>query len=240
MDLKDFFLHVRGARVVALLRTLGYSYEVAHLLAGICTNEVPKQFLSLQKVQENESPVLDWLMRKRYRSAHLPQGAPTSPALANLCAFKLDCRLQGAAKKLSATYTRYADDLSFSGGREFERSINRFIPLVGSIALEEGFAINFRKTQIMQAAQRQQVTGIVVNAKPNLDRRDFDALKATLHNCVRRGPQGQNRREVPDFRNYLAGRIAYAASINPARAARLQDLFARIPWDGRHEGGLAM
>ena len=236
MDLKDFFLHVRGARVLALLRTLGYSYEVARLLAGICTNAVPKRFLDLQKTGDYESLVLDWLTRKRYHSAHLPQGAPTSPALANLCAFKLDCRLQGAATKLGARYTRYADDLSFSGGREFERSMRRFIPLAGAIALEEGFAINFRKTQVMQAAQRQQVTGVVVNTKPNLDRRDFDSLRAMLHNCVTHGPRSQNRREAPDFRSHLAGRIAHAASINPTRAARLQHLFARNPWDASSAG----
>jgi retron-type reverse transcriptase len=135
--------------------------------------------------------------------APLPQGAPTSPALANLCAFNLDLRLQAAAESLGARYSRYADDLVFSGGRQFERAARRFISLVGAIALEEGFSINFRKTRVMSKASSQRVNGIVVNEKLNVKRRERDQLKAILHNCVRHGPTSQNRAGLADFRAHL-------------------------------------
>ncbi|NHZ97250.1 hypothetical protein [Massilia sp. CCM 8734] len=118
----------------------------------------------------------------------------------------------------------------FSGGRELERALDRFHAQVGAIALEEGFAINTRKTRMMRAGVRQQVTGIVVNRHPNIARDEFDMLKAMLTNCARHGPQGQDRENRPDFRAWLAGKVAYVTMVNPQRGARLQGLFDAITW----------
>jgi hypothetical protein len=76
----------------------------------------------------------------------------------------------------------------------------------------------------------------VVNERPNLTRTDYDRLKATLHNCVKHGPAAQNRDGHADFRAHLAGRVAYAAWLNPARGRRLRELFERIAWDGPQRG----
>jgi hypothetical protein len=228
LDLRDFFATITMARVAALFRTVGYPEAVARALAGLCTNSVPSD------VWNDPGGPVDPFDRTRtrrlYLYPHLPQGAPTSPALANLGAFSLDVRLDGLARSAEARYTRYADDLVFSGGRRFERSISRFQVQVAAIALEEGFALNFRKTRAMRQGVRQQVAGVVVNAWPNLARSDYDALKATLHNCVRHGPEGQNHERQDDFRAHLAGRIAHVAALNPARAERLRMLFDRIAW----------
>jgi len=160
----------------------------------------------------------------------LPQGAPTSPALANLCAFGLDRRLAGAAAAVGAEYSRYADDLAFSGDAAFARRIQKFSTFAAAIALDEGFDVNFRKTRIMHHAQRQLVCGLVVNERPNLPRRDYDRLKAILTNCRRHGVDAQNREERADFRAHLQGRVAWVEAVAPARGAKLRALFEAISW----------
>lgn len=145
-----------------------------------------------------------------------------SPALANLTAFWLDCRLTGLAKSVTAVYTRYADDLAFSGGEEFDRSIERFSAHAASIALEEGFSVNYRKTRILRRGVRQHLAGITVNQKPNVRRQDIKLLEAILTNCLHHGPASQNRAGLPQFRAHLAGRVSYVAMVNPDRGERLQ------------------
>ena len=137
-----------------------------------------------------------------------------APALANLCAYALDCRLGALAGSVGGRYTRYADDLAFSGGIELARAAQRFHVHVGAIALEEGFAVHTRKTRIMRQGVRQQLAGVVVNQKTNIRRREYEALKATLFNCVRRGGESQNREGLLDFRAHLAGRTGVAPAVS--------------------------
>lgn len=226
MDLKDFFPSIGAARIHALFARLGYSDSVARLLTGVCTHRTPSDVLSPPGVRR----AVGFAARQAFRSRHLPQGAPTSPALANLCAFRLDLRLDALARSLGATYTRYADDLAFSGAKAFAAATQRFHVQVAAIALEEGFAVNTRKTRIMGSGGRQRITGMVVNRHPNLQRREFDTLKAMLTNCLRHGPETQNREGRADFRAHLQGKVAYAAMVNPARGERLKELLGRIAW----------
>ena len=101
MDLLDFFPTIAPAKVVALFRAAGYPEAVARALAGLCTNRVP---FELWRSPDAPLPGPDaWRTRQLYRWAHLPQGAPTSPTLANLCAYRLDCRLAGLAASAGAT-----------------------------------------------------------------------------------------------------------------------------------------
>ena len=228
MDLSDFFPTIVLARVVALFRAAGYPESVAKALAGLCTNRAPYELW-----RRPDAPIAGpdaWQTRQLYRKAHLPQGAPTSPALANLCAYRLDARLAGLAASAGATYTRYADDLAFSGDAAFARSLARFQTHVAAIILEEGFRPNVRKTRVMRQAASQKLAGVVLNVRANVQRDDFDAIKATLHNCVKHGPAGQNRSARPDFRAHLLGRIAHVGTINPDRAAKLRALFDRVAW----------
>ena len=213
LDLRDFFPSVSGARVQAFFRTAGYPEKVADLLGGLCTHAAPLE-----------------VDRGVYSRRHLPQGAPTSPALANLCAYRMDCRLAALAKTAGAAYTRYADDLAFSGGEEFEQKVQRFAAHVAAVAIEEGFAVNHRKTRVMRQGVRQQLAGLVTNEHANVKRVEFDRLKAILHNCVRFGPASQNREGHADFRAHLEGRVSFVAMINPAKAERLRALLHRIPW----------
>jgi RNA-directed DNA polymerase len=233
-DLRNFFASVRSSRVHALFRTVGYPRDVARVLAGLCCNRVPESVWQEVAPDVRRRPD-EAAYRLFYRQAHLPQGAPTSPAMANLCAYRLDCRLDALARSLDATYTRYADDLAFSGGELLERGARRFQVQVGGIALQEGFELQMRKSRFMRQGVRQQLAGVVVNTRTNIRREDYDRLKAILTNCIRHGPASQNRDGHTDFRGHLAGRIAYVAMLNPERGRRLRGLFDRIAWDGDEE-----
>jgi RNA-directed DNA polymerase len=224
-DLENFYASVRYSRVVAIFRSLGYSREAALWLARLTTSVIPAG-ISL--------PPQDAGAVRVYYPRHLPQGAPTSPALANLSAFGLDVRLAGLAQAFDAGYTRYADDLTFSAHGRFIPALRDFIPLVTQIIREERFAIHKSKRKVIRNNQRQVVTGVVVNVKPNVSRVQFDQLKAILHNCVRHGPTSQNRAGHPDFAAHLLGRIAQMTHLNPARGVKLRALYDRIDWQTRH------
>jgi RNA-directed DNA polymerase len=232
MDLQDFFPSFIRARIQAMFRTIGYPESVADLLGGLCTTITPRDIWTRAAFGEDPFHLWEsrWETQAVYFQPHLPQGAPTSPALANLCAYRLDCRLAGLAEAAGATYTRYADDLAFSGGEDFEKRVVRFSVHVAAIALEEGFKVHHRKTRIMRQGVCQHLAGIVVNQHLNVRRTDFDRLKAVLTNCVRLGPATQNRDSVPEFRLHLEGKLAFVEMINPAKGKRLRTIFEQINW----------
>jgi hypothetical protein len=229
MDLQDFFPSFRAARIQTLFRTLGYPEPIADLFGGICTNAAPSSLWKPPIFAGDVKRVREAL--ELYSRPHLPQGAPTSPALANLCTYHVDCRLAGLAKSAGAVYTRYADDLAFSGTETFEQGIERFSTHVAAILMDEGFRVNFRKTRVMRQGVRQHLAGLVINDHANVMRRDFDQLKATLTNCVRLGPESQNREANSQFRAHLEGRIAFVELINPKKAVRLRKVWDQIRWD---------
>jgi hypothetical protein len=222
MDMEDFFPSITAARVLRIFLTAGYPETVARALTRLCTHAVPPLVL-------NEK-ALTWPERQRLATPHLPQGAPTSPALANLSAFGLDCRLAGLAKAAGADYTRYADDLLFSGGPDFARQARRFVVTAGAILIEEGFRPNHHKTRVLRQARKQHAAGLVLNAKTNIDRHEFDRLKAVLTNCARHGPASQNRQGRPDFAANLMGKLAWISFIHPGKGAKLREMFDRIDW----------
>ena len=227
MDLKDFFPSIRPARVLHVFLTAGYPEPVAELLAGLCTTLTPSAVLHGVPTEHQAA------VRRIYECRHLPQGAPTSPALANLCAYRLDSRLAGLSGAAGASYTRYADDLLFSGGPEFARTVHSFQIGVARIAIEEGFEMNARKTRVMRQGQSQRAGGLVLNAKQNIARGEYDRLKAILYNCLRYGPESQNRGEERNFREHLRGRLTHFASVAPARVGKLWAIFEQIDFEKR-------
>ncbi len=216
MDLTAFFASIPAGRVWGILRVAGLPEAVAHTATGLLTTVAP--------LAVSTDP--------RLRTPHLPQGAPTSPQLANLVAYSLDRRLAGLAERYGASYTRYVDDLTFSGGPSLRTARSRFVALVDSIVRDEGFAVNDRKTVVLGDAGRQQVLGAVVNAHPAVPRAERDALRATLHNCVTRGwPSQAHGLERAAFRAHLLGRIAWVGSLHPAHGERLRAIANQIAWD---------
>ena len=232
-DLESFFTAVTAGRVYGIFRTAGYPEPVAHYLAGLSTTTTPPWV----RRQAPPAPSSDAVERRRrmlqaLAFPHLAQGSPTSPALANLAARGLDRRLAGLAGRFGATYTRYADDLTFSSDRALLRHAGRIVTLVEDIATDEGFRLNDRKTRVHRRAQRQLVTGLVVNDRPNVTRADYDRLRAVLHDAARHGPNAANRRRHTNFRAHLLGRIAWAGADNAGRAEKLRTAFAAIEWPG--------
>lgn len=211
-DLVGFFPSVRAPRIFGLFRRLGYPHAVARHLTALCTNVTPSRV-------RNRLPAA---VRPIYRTPHLPQGAPTSPALANHAAFALDCRLSALARSLGATFSRYADDLSFSGGMHLTGVLPDLVP---KIVADESFAVNPSKTRIARAGARQVVTGIVVNRHLNVRREAFDRLKAVIHAC---GKPGDTRLSDPAFRLSLIGQVDWVTQVNPARGRKLHAMLARV------------
>ena len=228
LDLSTFFATVTARRIFGTLRQAGLPEAVAHTLTGLCTHVVPPHVIAA--MPRGGAAEERFALRRALATPHLPQGAPTSPALANLAIRRLDARLAGWADAAGATYTRYADDLAFSGGPPLARRADAFVRGVSRIVEAEGHTLNRLKMRVRAASVRQVVTGIVVNDRTNVPRAEFDRLKAVLHNCVAHGPHSQNRAGHPDFQAHLLGRISWVEALNPGRGRRLREELARIRW----------
>ncbi|MBU8898758.1 hypothetical protein DRW03_11035 [Corallococcus sp. H22C18031201] len=195
VDLEDFFPSVHFRRVKGLFEAHGYGEEVATALAGLTTYRA--------KLPDG---TVAW-------PGVLPQGAPTSPAIANLVCRRMDARLAALAAKVGATYTRYADDLSFSFRQPPER-LGRFFWWVNAILQQEGFAENGPKRRVMRQGGRQRVTGLTVNERVSIPRDERRRFKAILANCRKHGVDSQARGR-PDFRRWLEGYAAYVRMVHP-------------------------
>jgi retron-type reverse transcriptase len=153
LDVRDFFDSTRAGRVRRYMRRIGWSREASALIERLCTHK-----------------------------GGLPQGAPTSPRLANLVNFGLDAAMTTLARRLGADYTRYADDLTISFDRDDARAIGKAIRFARRIFKKEGYELHDRtKLRVMRRHERQLVTGLVVNERPALPRRTRRWLRAVEH-----------------------------------------------------------
>jgi RNA-directed DNA polymerase len=208
IDLKDFFPTITYPRIRGLFILWGYSFSVASTLALLCTEHDRTCF-------EHDDQTY-WIS---LGARTLVQGAPTSPALANLAVWGMDRALSQLAARRSFVYTRYADDLTFSGDR---LDTLLFIEeQAKQIVAHEGFVVNDSKTHKMRRSTRQTVTGLIVNDKVSVSRAMRRELRAVLHNAVRTGLAAQNRENRPNFRSYLQGMIGFISQSNPDEGARL-------------------
>lgn len=214
LDLKDFFPTVTFRRVKGLFQKVGYSEHVATVLALLCT-EPPRL------ETEFDGKVYHVALGQRV----LPQGACTSPAITNLLCRRLDRRLAGLGKRHGYHYTRYADDLTFSGDNG--KAVGRLLRSVRSIVEAEGFTEHPRKTRVMRRSNRQEVTGVTVNVRPTVSRREVRELRAILFNVARHGLESQNRDGHPNFAAYLRGRVEFVSMVDPQRGQVLRQALAK-------------
>ena len=124
----------------------------------------------------------------------LPQGAPSSPIITNLITRILDYRIVKIAKKYRFTYTRYADDMTFSTNRELNsnklrapKDLENFLAELERLIISSGFEINPKKTRLSNNMQRQEVTGLVVNKKINVKREYIKNTRAMAFKLYKDG-----------------------------------------------------
>jgi RNA-directed DNA polymerase len=180
LDIRDFFPSVKPQRVNVLFSDLGFSGDALNVLTKLTTWEF-----------------------------QLPQGAPTSPRIADLVLSKLDSRMLKLARLHKVTYTRYADDLAISGGRRV-KSIRK---LQEKILVSEGFSIKEqpgRKSIMSRETDRQELTGLVVNRKVNLAREKRSAIINEAKAVIRSG-----NAPTPS----QVGKVGWLASVNSEAGA---------------------
>jgi len=189
-----------------MLIAYGYGYSVASTLSVLMTEA------ERQPVEADGE-----LFHVPIGDRHCVQGAPTSPGICNALLLRLDHRLAGLANKRGLVYTRYADDLSFSGEMN-RKAAHKLRCVVNRIVVEEGFTINADKTRIMGQGSRQTVTGVVVNKTLGLSRQERRRLRAIAHRLSRHSDDGDSAA----LRARLEGKLAYLSMLNPQQAARIR------------------
>ncbi len=213
LDLKDFFPTITYGRVRGLFVAVGYGYAVAATLAALVT-EAERQPVEIDGVVYHV-PV---------GPRHAVQGAPTSPGVSNGLLWRLDRRLAGLARAFGFTYTRYADDLTFSG--DDPEQVHGLRLQASRIIAAEGFVVNRQKSRVARAGRRQRVTGAVVNEVLGLSRQERRLLRAEIH---RLGEEATAGRPDPARYRRLQGRLAYLAMLNPAQADALRKRLPAAP-----------
>lgn len=145
----------------------------------------------------------------------LPQGAPTSVAVADIVLFPLDVRLAGMAERHGLTYSRYVDDITLSGGRR----VGRLQRLTRNIVADMGWELN-EKGGLVGPDQRHALLGAVVNAKPNVAREYVREVRSYLRIVAK----GQERPDEKALRK-LESRVNWIISVNPDRERALRPCF---------------
>lgn len=202
IDLHDFFPSISFNMVFRIFSYYGYTREVSFALAKLCT----------------------------YKGI-LPQGSPASPYISNICCLKLDARLAALSEKYEAAYSRYADDLTFSGIHD----IKSIVMPVTAIVADEGFSVNEKKTRIAFSHQRQEVTGLIVNGNHVSIPKEYKRkLQQEIYYCTKFGVQDHLKRINCDrlfYKEHLYGKIYFVNMVEPECAERLFYLADQIKWD---------
>ena len=221
LDLEEFFPSVTFGRVRGLLVALGYGYPVATTLAVLMT-EAERQPVEI------DGALYHVPVTRRY----CVQGAPTSPGVCNAVLLRLDRRLAGLARRHAFAYTRYADDLTFSGDGD-RKAVAALRAAAERIIAAEGFRVNRAKTRVQSRGRHQEVCGVTVNQDLGLSRRERRKLRAELHHLARERAAG---RPDPAAEERARGRLAYLAMLNPAQARAVERSAAPLPGTVRAHG----
>ena len=202
IDLKDFFPTVKFEQVFRIFKYYGYTKEVSYTLSKLCT----------------------------YRGI-LPQGSPASPAITNIICLKLDKRLSALGQKYEATFSRYADDITFSG----KKAIVHLLPYAINIIRDEGFAVNLDKTHTSFKHQRQEVTGLIVNGdKVHVSQKFKKRFRQEIYYCKKYGVQS-HLKHINDhhafYKEHMYGQAFFINMVEPSLGQELLRLLDSISWE---------
>jgi RNA-directed DNA polymerase len=225
LDITDFFEAISERQVYKVFQSFAYRPLVAFQLARICTriSDQSRKYRNLR-----------W-MSKSTRIGHLPQGAPTSPILANLVCAQLDKSLSDLARSNSCAYSRYADDIVFSTNDLTKAKAGALIHDASVLLGSMGFRRNRQKTHVCPPGARKIVTGLLVDrAEPRLPREFRKGLELHLHHAKKSGvlEHCKNRkfRSLFGFRAHLHGLVTYAEHVTPSYGAECRTRFDAIDW----------
>lgn len=190
-DIHDFFGSIRSLRVRKMFENMGYPSKIARVLAALCC------------------------VRRC-----LPQGASTSPALSNIISYEMDKKLAALATEYNLVYTRYADDLTFSGDVFPAQQI---LPLIKQIIREEKFEINHKKTRFLSGHKRKIITGVSISSgvKLTIPKAKKREIRKNVHFILTKGLAEHQRRigsHDPAYLKRLIGTLCYWRSIEPDNA----------------------
>lgn len=236
LDLTQFFESISERQVYHVFRSLGYRAQVSFCLARICTRVLPEGVdIRRKKNVKRWQGGTGYAVLQAKVVGHLPQGAPTSPMLANLVCRKIDEELANIAELEELIYTRYADDMTFSGDVIDPIKRDRIIKLVSVKVAKNGFSLNQTKTKFSGAGTRRIVTGIsVADEVPRLPRVYKDKIRQELYYISRFGlAEHCKRLRVKNRLNYLlrlAGRVRYAEFVEPVFGKKsMEKLLEAVP-----------
>lgn len=202
LDISDFFPSITFETVFKIFSYYGYSKNVSYSLATLCT------FKDM-----------------------LPQGSPASPYLSNVACLKLDKRLSAFASSCEAVYSRYADDITFSGSR----GIANYLPIIKEIIEGEGFTVNNKKTRIAYYYQRQEVTGLVINnGKVRVNRLYKRSLLQEIYYCQKFGVDEHLRYTKCDknfYKEHLYGKAYFVHMVEPSAGKKIIKKLNDVKWD---------
>ncbi len=202
VDIKDFFPSIKFDQIFYVFYNKGYTKELSFTFAKLLTYK-----------------------------GELPQGSPASPYLANIICRVLDQRLLGLASKIGASFTRYADDITFSGNSD----IVNYKDTIRSIIENEGFKINDKKFRIQRSNQMQEVTGLIVNDGLKVKRRYKRKLKQHIYYCKKYGVYSHLKYTQAEdksyFKEYLYGMAYFIKMIEPETGNDLLCDLDEIYWD---------
>ena len=201
MDIKDFFSSIKQEEVFKIFYIKGYTKKVSYYFAKLLT-----------------------------RNGKLPQGSPASPMISNIVARHLDKRLSALAEEYGAQYSRYADDITFSG----KSNIKNMIPIATKIITEEKFNVNDNKTRYAYYYQRQEVTGLIVNKKVSIPKEYLRELNKEIYFCKKYSVSShlaKTNNHKSFYKEHLYGKAYFINMVDKHLGQKILEQLNLIMWE---------